>query len=46
MGTISCHSNQAYVTGIKKAFYAAANVITMYAKYQLYPTNGFWEEVF
>ena len=33
MGTISCHSNQTYVTGIKKAFYAAANVINMYAKF-------------
>ena len=46
MGTISCHSNQTYVTGINEAFYAEANVINMYAKYQLYPTNGFWEEVF
>ena len=46
MGTISCHSNQTYVTGIKKALYAEANVINMYAKYQLYPPNGFWEEVF
>ena len=46
MGTISCHSNQTYVTGIKKALYAEANVLNMYAKYQLYPPNGFWEEVF
>ena len=40
MGTISCHSNQSYVTGIKKALYVEANVINMYAKYQLYPPNG------
>ena len=41
MGTISCHSNQSYVTGIKKALYVEANVINMYAKYQLYPPNSF-----
>ena len=33
MGTISCHRNQSYATGIKKAIYVEANVITMYAKY-------------
>ena len=41
MGTISCHSNQSYATGIKKALYVEANVINVYAKYQLYPPNGF-----
>ena len=41
IGLISCHSNQSYVTGIKKAIYVEANVINMYAKYQLYPPNGF-----
>ena len=41
MGTISCHSNQSNATGIKKAIYVEANVINMYAKYQLYPPNGF-----
>ena len=41
LGTISCHSNQSYVTGIKKAIYVEANVINVYAKYQLYPANGF-----
>ena len=46
MGTISCHSYQTYVTGINEAFYEEVNVINMYAKYQLYPTHGFWEEVF
>ena len=29
MGTISCHSNQSYATGIKKALYVEANVINM-----------------
>ena len=41
MGTISCHSNLSYVTGIKKALYVEVNVINMYAKYQLYSPNGF-----
>ena len=31
MGTISCYSNQSYVTGIKKAIYVEASVINMYA---------------
>ena len=36
LGTISCHSNQSsYPTGIKYTIYAEANVINMYAKYQL-----------
>ena len=36
MGTISCHSNQSsYPTGMKKTIYVEANVINMYAKYQL-----------
>ena len=41
MGTISCHSNQSYGTRIKKAIYVEANVINMYAKYQVYPPNCF-----
>ena len=42
MGTISCHSNQSYATELKKnTLYVEANVINMYAKYQLYPPNGF-----
>ena len=42
MGTISCHSNQSYATGIKKiTIYEEADVINMYAKYQLYPPNCF-----
>ena len=41
MGTISCHSNQSYVTGIKNAIYVEAYIINIYAKYQLYPPNGF-----
>ena len=42
MGTISCHSNQSsYPTGMKNIIYVEANVINMYAKYQLYPPYGF-----
>ena len=37
MGTISCHSNQSsYPTEIKEA-----NVLSMYAKFQLHPPYGF-----
>ena len=42
MGTISCHSNQSsYPTGIKKANYVEANVLSMYAKFRLHPPYGF-----
>ena len=42
MGTISCHSNQSsYRTGIKNIIYVEANVISMYAKFQLYLPYGF-----
>ena len=38
MGTISCHSNQSsYPTGIKNTTFVEANVLSMYAKFQLYP---------
>ena len=46
MGTISCHSYQTYATGMKKAIYVEASVIYMYAKYQLYPPQGFLDEEF
>ena len=42
MGTISCHSNQSsYTTGIKNATFVEANVLSMYAKFQLLPPYGF-----
>ena len=42
MGTISCHSNQnSYPTGIKSTTYVEANVLSMYAKFQLLPLYGF-----
>ena len=41
MGTIRCQSNQSsYPTGIKKTF-VEANVLSMYAKFQLHPLYGF-----
>ena len=42
MGTISCHSNQSsYPTGIKNTTFVEANVLSMYAKFQLHPLYGF-----
>ena len=42
MGTKSCHSNQSsYPTGIKNTTFVEANVLTMYAKFQLHPLYGF-----
>ena len=42
MGTISCHSNQSSnPTGIKKKTFVEANVLRMYAKFQLHPPYGF-----
>ena len=42
MGTISCHSNQSsYPTEIKTTTYVEANVLSMYAKFQLHPLYGF-----
>ena len=42
MGTISCHSNQSsYPTGIKNTTFVEANVLSMYAKFQLHPPYGF-----
>ena len=42
MGTISCHSNQSsYPTGIKNITFVEANVLSMYAKFQLHPPIGF-----
>ena len=45
MGTIICHSNQSsYPTGIKNIIYVEANVLSTYAKFQLHPPYGFWED--
>ena len=42
MGTIRCHSNQgSYPTGIKNTTVVEANVLSMYAKFQLHPPYGF-----
>ena len=42
MGTISCHSNQSsYPTGIKNKTFVEANVLSMYAKFQLQHPYGF-----
>ena len=47
MGTISCHSNQSsYPTGIKNTTFVEANVLSMYAKFQLHSPYGFREEDF
>ena len=47
MGTISCHSNQSsYLTGIKNTTFVEANVLSMYAKFQLHPPYGFCKEDF
>ena len=42
MGTISCHSNQSfYPTRIKNTTFVEANVLSMYAKFQIHPPYGF-----
>ena len=47
METISYHSNKStWVTTIKNIIYVEANVMNMYAKFQLHPSYGSWEEDF
>ena len=42
MVTISCHSNQSsYPTGKTHTNFVEANVLSMYAKFQLHPPYGF-----
>ena len=42
MGNISCHSNQSSnPTGIKNTTFVEANVLSMYAKFQVYNPHGF-----
>ena len=47
METSSYHSNQSSWTNIiKNTNFVQTNVISMYAKFQLHPPYGFWEEDF
>ena len=47
METLSCHSNEStWATTIKKTIYVEANVMNMYAKFQLHPLYGFLGEDF
>ena len=47
MKTWSCHSNErTWATTIKNTIYVEANVMNMYAKFQLHPLYGFWGEDF
>ena len=45
METISCDDNHSsYPTGVKSTNYVEANVLRMYAKFQLHPPYGFCED--
>ena len=47
METLSFHSNEnTWAAAIKNIIYVEANIINIYAKFQLHPFNGFWEEDF
>ena len=47
MENLSCNSNESiWATTIKNTIYVEANVINMYAKFQLHPPYGFWGEDF
>ena len=47
MEPISCHNNQSsYTTRTKNIIYVEANVLSMYAKFQLHPHYGLCEEDF
>ena len=42
METLSCHSNErTWATAVKNILYAEANVMVIYAKFQLHPPYGF-----
>ena len=42
LGKLSCHSNEStWATTIKNIIYVAANVMNIYAKFQLHPPYGF-----
>ena len=45
METLSCHSNEStWATTIKNIIYVEANIMNMYAKFQLHPPYDFWGE--
>ena len=47
METLSCHSNEStWATTTKNIIYVEANVMNIYAKFQLHPPYGFLEEDF
>ena len=47
METLSCHSNEStWATTIKNTIYVEANVLNMYAKFQLHPPYDFWDKGF
>ena len=47
METLSCHSNQsAWATAIKNNIFVEANVMNMYAMFQLHPPYDFWGKEF
>ena len=47
METLSCHSNESSRTvKIKNINFVEGNIISKYAKFQLHPPYGFWEEEF
>ena len=47
MDILSCHSNQSsYPTEIKNINFVEGNILSKYAKFQLYPSYCFWEEEF
>ena len=47
MENLSCHSNETtWATTITNIIYEGTNVMNMYAKFQLHPPYGFWEEDF
>ena len=47
METLSCHSNKStWAMTIKNIIYVEADVINIYAKFQLHPPYGFWEADF
>ena len=47
METLNCHSNEStWATAIKNITFVEANVMNMFAKFQLHPTYGFWGDDF
>ena len=43
METLSCHSNKStWATAIKNTLFVEANIMNIYALFQLHPSNDFW----